>query len=243
MSAAYAGAQTAPPVTNPTPAPSADAPKVSIADAALEIRASQAFNKGDYSQALPMLQKLAGDLKSDSSQADKLGMVQEQIRVCEKNKSAVTSVGSTAATPAQADAAKPAARTPHPAPKDGEVVDLAIKDLGNFEYDSENGSAIPDDVKALDGATIRLHGFMIPMDQAENISKFALVPSLFNCCYGQPPQVQHTIVVTCPKGKAVNYYPDEIIVQGKLSVNVMKDDGYIVSIFQVETSSVKPAPK
>jgi hypothetical protein len=249
MSAGYAGAQTAPPVANPTPAPStpsADAPKVSVADAALEIRASQAFNKGDYAQALPMLQKLASELKSDASQADKLGMVQEQIRVCEKNKSAVTSVGSSAATPGQnangADA-KPAARTPHPAPKEGEVLDLAIKDLGNFEYDSENGSAIPEDVKALNGATVRLHGFMIPMDQAENISKFALVPSLFNCCYGQPPQVQHTIVVTCPKGKAVNYYPDEIIVQGKLSVNVIKDDGYIVSIFQVETSSVKPSPK
>jgi hypothetical protein len=245
MSASYAGAQAAPatPAATPTPAPAATDTRTSMPDAALEIRASQAFNKGDYAQALPMLQKLASELKTDPAQADKLGMVQEQIHVCEKNKatSAVTSVGSTAATPA----AKPVAatRTPHPAPKDGEVLDMPIKDLGNFDFDSENGSAIPDDVKALKGATIRLHGFMIPMDQAENISKFALVPSLFNCCYGQPPQVQHTIIVTCPKGKAVNYYPDEIIVQGKLNVEVQKDDGYIVSIFQIETTSVKPAPK
>jgi hypothetical protein len=219
-------------------------------DAALELRATQSFNKGDYNLALPMLQKLAGDIKDQPAQADKLGMIQEQIRVCEKNQpmqlaSAVTSVGSSAPTPAVANAGPPnaAERTPHPTLKPGEVLDIGIKDLGNFEYDADNGSPIPDDVKALNGATVRLHGYMIPMDQAENISKFALVPSLFNCCYGQPPQIQHTIVVTCPKGKAVNYYPDEIIVQGKLTVDVVKDDGFIVGIFAVETSSVKPAPK
>jgi hypothetical protein len=215
-------------------------------NAALELRATEAFNKGDYAQALPMFQKLAADLKGDKAQADRLAMIQEQIRVCQKNQatpvaSAVTAVGSSAAVPATPPA--PAARTPHPKPKDGEVVELAIKDLGNFEYDAESGSAIPDDVKALNGCTIKLRGYMIPMDQAENISKFALVPSLFNCCYGQPPQIQHTIVVTCPKGKAVSYYPDEIIVQGKLTVEVQKDDGFIVGIFALETSSVKPAPK
>ena len=92
-------------------------------------------------------------------------------------------------------------------------------------------------------ARLRLRGFMIPMDQAENITQFALVPSLFACCFGQPPQIQHTIVVNCPKGKAVSYFPDEIIVEGKLTVEEKKDDGYIVSIFEMETSSVKPAPK
>ena len=120
---------------------------------------------------------------------------------------------------------------------------MPIKELGNFEFDAEHGSPIPADVKALNGATIRLHGFMIPMDSAESISKFALVPSLFACCFGQPPQIQHTIVVDCPKGKAVSYYPDEIIVEGKLAVDVKKDDGFIVSIFEIETSSVKPAAK
>ena len=225
-------------------------PRISSPDAALELRATQAFNKGDYNQALPMLQKMADGLKNDASQADKLGMVEEQIRVCEKNQStlvasAVTSVGSSAAVPATpaGPAVSTEARTPHPKPKDGEVLEMAIKELGNFEYDPENGSPIPDDVKALSGSTIKLRGYMIPMDQAENISKFALVPSLFNCCYGQPPQIQHTIVVTCPKGKAVNYYPDEIVVQGKLTVEVQKDDGFIVGIFALETSSVKPAPK
>jgi hypothetical protein len=83
---------------------------------------------------------------------------------------------------------------------------------------------------------------MIPMDQAENITQFALVPSLFSCCFGQPPQIQHTIVVNCPKGKAVSYCPDEIFVEGDLKVDEKRDDGYVVSIFELTAKSVKPVP-
>ena len=84
---------------------------------------------------------------------------------------------------------------------------------------------------------------MIPLDQAEAITEFALVPSLFACCFGQPPQIQHTLVVHCPKGKAVTYFPDEISVEGIIKVEEKKDDGYIVSIFEIDAQSVKPAPK
>jgi hypothetical protein len=222
--------------------------------AALELRATQAFNRGDYNIALPILQKLAGQLQGQADQADKLAMVQEQIRVCQKNQpiqlasaAGVTSVGDpTAAVPAPVippGEVTGVDRKPHSTPKPGQTLEMTIKELGNFEYDAEHGSPIPADVKALSGSTIRLRGFMIPMDQAENISKFALVPSLFSCCFGQPPQIQHTIVVNCPKGKAVSYYPDEIIVEGKLNVEEKKDDGFVVSLFEIETTSVKPAPK
>ncbi len=97
-------------------------------------------------------------------------------------------------------------------------------------------------MKSLTGHTVRLRGYMIPMDQAENITQFALVPSLFACCFGQPPQVQHTVVAHCPDGKAVSF-ADEITVEGKLKVDEKKDDGFIVSIFEMDIASVKPAPK
>jgi hypothetical protein len=134
-------------------------------------------------------------------------------------------------------------RIPHPAPVSGQVQEMSIKELGNFDYDADKGGNLPADVKRLDGSQIRLRGYMIPIDQAERISKFALVPSLFACCFGQPPQIQHTIIVQCPAGKAVSYYPDELIVEGTLSVNETKEDGIITSVFQVKTNSVKPAPK
>jgi hypothetical protein len=209
--------------------------------AQLELRANTAFNRGEYSTALPILQKLADSAKDDPA---KLGPIQEKIRVCEKAIASLKAMGPPAgSSPAPADATSAEARKPHPPYKSGETLEMAIKDLGNFDYDQEHGGNIPKDVVALNGAKIRLRGFMIPMDQAENITQFALVPSLFACCFGQPPQIQHTIVVDCPKGKAVGYCPDEIVVEGTLKVQEKKDDGYVVSIFGVDVSSVKPAPK
>jgi len=104
-------------------------------------------------------------------------------------------------------------------------------------------SRLPDDVKALSGVTIKLHGYMIPLDRAENITRFALVPTLGFHDPQLPPPIQQTIVVTCPPGKSVHYSADEIIVQGKLTVDIMKGDGFIVSIFAVDATSVNPAAK
>lgn len=210
----------------------------------MDVAANEAFNSGKYAVALPMLQQLATKYKDEP---DRLGPVQEKIRVCQSqiaaltNASADTAGGQNAAAPAVETSAE--ARKKHEKPKDGEVLALAIQELGNFDYDAEKGGNIPADVTALTGSKIRLHGFMIPMDQADKITKFALVPSLFACCFGQPPQIQHTIVVNCPQGKSVSYFPDEINVEGTLKVDEKKEDGFIVSVFEMDVTSVKPAAK
>jgi hypothetical protein len=238
-------AQPAKPTTGPATQPTAAVPAVndkvpdSLTGPQLAMQAQMAFNRGEYAKALPMLKKAAAEAEG---QPAKQGAIQERIRVCEKALAALKNDPNAAATAAPAAPAAEA-RKPHAAPKPGETYDIAIKDLGNFEYDQEKGGNLPADVKQLSGANLRMHGFMIPMDQAENITQFALVPSLFACCYGQPPQIQHTIVVNCPKGNTVTYCPDEIIVEGTLKVDEKTDDGYIVSLFEMQVSSVKPAPK
>jgi hypothetical protein len=210
--------------------------------ASMAFRASEAFNRGQYATALPLLQRLADELKD---RPDEIGPVQEKIRVCETAIAKATA--QQAANPQSQGSGDPPAtaekRVPHPTPKSGETTELTIKELGNFEYDADKGGNIPDDVKAMSGAKLRLRGFMIPMDQADSITQFALVPSLFACCFGQPPQIQHTIIVNCPKGKAVSYFPDEIQVEGTLKVNEKKEDGFIVSIFEMDCQSVKPAAR
>ena len=209
------------------------------APSALEVRANTAFNNGQYALALPLLQKLSNELKV---QPDRQGPVAEQIKVCQTQiaqANAANGVVPAAAVPVSLSEN----RKPHAPPKPGETRDLQIKELGNFDYDADKGGNIPKDVTALSGSSIRVHGFMIPIDQAENITSFALVPSLFACCFGQPPQLQHTIVCKAPNGKSVSYYPDELVVEGKLNVQEKKDDGFIVSIFEMDVTSVKPAVK
>jgi hypothetical protein len=210
--------------------------------ATMEVRASEAFNRGQYSLAKELFTKIADKVKDDKT---RLGAIQEQIRVCDTNIKQLASSTLIPADQANQPQTETAAekRKKHVPPKEGEVLAVAIKDLGNFEYDGDKGGNIPDDVKKLNGSKIRVSGFMIPLDQADNISHFSLVPSLFACCFGQPPQIQHQIVVHTPKGKAVGYYPDEIVCEGTLKVDEKKDDGYIVSVFEMDVQSVKPAAK
>lgn len=198
-------------------------------DDRLEFRAAQAFDRGDYAKALPLLRQVLDSLKDRPA---KQPVIQERIKACEK------------ALAAQAPPAVPGGpRKPHPAPQTGQTLAMTIKELGNFDYDADKGGNIPDDVKRLSGSRIRLTGYMVPVDAAEHITRFALVPSLFSCCFGQPPQVQHTILCICPKGKAVSYCPDEIAVEGTLAVDEKREDGYITSIFQLEPSSITVVAK
>lgn len=132
-------------------------------------------------------------------------------------------------------------RVPHTKPRDGEVPAMTIKQMANFNFNPDKDSVIPKDIFLLDGVRIKLRGFMIPINQAEQITDFALVPSLVSCCFGQPPGVQHTITCRTPKGKAIPYTIDEIYVEGTLHVNPKKDEGYTYSIFEMDVMSVKLA--
>ena len=199
------------------------------ANGRLEYRAGQAFARKDYATALPLLRKVLDELQDRPA---KTLVIRERIKICEE----MLAKGPPTTNPSTE-------RTPHPAPVPGKVLELSIKDLGNFNYDPDQHAVIPDDVKRLEGAIVRLRGYMIPSEQIEHITQFALVPSLTSCCYGQPPQIQHTILCTCPKGKAVGFDPNEVIVQGTLHVEEKRDDGYVTSIFQVAATSVMEAPR
>jgi hypothetical protein len=224
------------PVPAPTsiPAPASEPARVvdlgqATPVAVLKQRADQAFASGDYASALPIYKDLAVRLRNNP---DAVAPILERIRVCE------------AMLPQQAPVELDFSnRTPHSQPSPDEVREVTLQDLGNFNYDAVNGGNIPDDVKALSGMTVRLRGYMIPIHESRTVTTFALVPDLFACCFGQPPQLQHTALVICPPGKGVSYYPDEIIVTGRLTVSERREDDFIVSVFEVEPSSVKPAPR
>jgi hypothetical protein len=133
-------------------------------------------------------------------------------------------------------------RIPHAPPLPGELRTMSIKSLGNFSYDPAHGNAIPADVQRLSGMTIRLQGYMLATQQAsDQLTHFALVPSRFACCYGQPPGVQHTVIVTCPTGAPASYNAGLVWVEGKLTVHPARDDGYVVSLFELAATRVAPA--
>jgi hypothetical protein len=130
-------------------------------------------------------------------------------------------------------------RVPHTPMAAGEMRMMTIKELGNFDFDPIVEKDVPADVLALSGGRVKLNGFMIPLTQANQVTDFALVPSLLGCCFGQPPGVQHVITVHMAAGKTVEYALDELEVEGVLHVKVQRQDGYTYSIFELTGDSVR----
>jgi hypothetical protein len=160
-------------------------PTQGVQDDRLEFRAAMAFDRGDNAAALPLLRKLRERLKDRLA---KLSVIDYRIKVCEE------------ALAKNPPSVQPA-RTAHPAPQPGQTLTTTIKELGNFDYDQDNGRNIPDDVKRLSGAKIRLTGFMIPVDQAEHISQFALCPTCFPAASDSRRRSSTRLFVPAPRAK------------------------------------------
>jgi len=126
---------------------------------------------------------------------------------------------------------------PGSAPADSKYTRLQFDTLKSWTY-IEGKTPIPDFIKKLDGQDIEMVGFMMPLSEVKNITEFILVPSLWGCCYGQPPAVNHVVVVKMPPGQTTQFFNDVIRVRGKFSVGETKQDGYTVSLYVLTVDKI-----
>ncbi len=196
-------------------------------NAAALVRADQAFAAADYPTALSIYKKLEPQITDQS----KLESMRERMRYATK----------AIAEPREAPATQPtpAARVPHTRPADGQTLEITLHELGNFDYSEENDSAIPDDVKKLSGCHVKIPGQMLPLDQTGKVTRFILVNDMMSCCYGTAPKLQNIVYVNMPAGKWIAPTTERITIEGTLKVEVKKEDGFVLSLFEVDPSSVK----
>lgn len=116
---------------------------------------------------------------------------------------------------------------------------LTFEEISSWEY--EDGLVgMPKAIKKLDGKKLMMTGFMLPIDEVENIKEFLLVQSLWSCCYGQPPDI-NGIVRVVMKGKSrIDYQFDPIKIIGDFKVEAYVEDGYCLDIYQLHADSVEP---
>ena len=107
---------------------------------------------------------------------------------------------------------------------------LTFEVLKSWTY-VEGKTTFPGFIKALDGKPVEMLGYMMPLTEIENIKEFLLVPSLWGCCYGQPPAVNHIVAVKMPAGQTTKFYSGPIRIDGRFSVGETKQDGYVVSLY------------
>jgi hypothetical protein len=115
---------------------------------------------------------------------------------------------------------------------------LPFDELDSWPY--EDGlKGMPKRVKELDGKKVLMTGFMLPIDEVQNIKEFLLVKSLWSCCYGQPPDIDGIVRVVMPKGKTTDYFFDPLKIVGTFKVEATVMDGYCVDIYQLHVESLE----
>lgn len=115
---------------------------------------------------------------------------------------------------------------------------LPFDELTSWPY--EDGlKGMPKRVKDLNGKKVLMTGFMLPIDEVQNIKEFLLVQSLWSCCYGQPPDINGIVRVVMPKDKTCDYYFDPIKIIGTFKVEATIMEGYCVDIFQLHADSLE----
>ena len=146
---------------------------------------------------------------------------------------------STNAPPALA----PSATSTNVAPaKPGGPLDLGFDKLAGFSYvvpeytgttppPAPNTNQIPATVRALDGKTVAVKGFMLPLKvEGGLITELLIMRDQSMCCYGSVPKINEWVSVKMT-GKGVKPIMDQAVtLYGKLHVGEIRENGYLVEI-------------
>ena len=116
-------------------------------------------------------------------------------------------------------------------PLPDEIKEVNIEWLTSLDY--REGQELPDEYLELDGKMVEIEGYMA-IGTLEGIEKFELVPEPCECGRSK---VQHFIDVSMTEG-TTTFKPGRIILKGKFSVGEVEEDGFVVSLFRLEITSL-----
>ena len=156
-----------------------------------------------------------------------------------------------AAEPARAVATPSPVPPPRVVMLHGEKVhELGFEHLASFPYtivDAGTGATsaqieqartrdqVPAAVRAFDRVRVTLTGFMLPV-QLENgrAKKLILMRDVSTCCYGATPSMNDYVIVTM-KGEGVKPVQDiPVVFMGVLHVGERYENGYLVSLYELD---------
>ncbi len=115
---------------------------------------------------------------------------------------------------------------------------LVFEEISSWPYE-EALQGLPKKLKKLDKTKVMMIGFMLPIDEVENIREFLLVQSLWSCCYGQPPDINGTVRVVMKGKKRLDYQYEPVMVTGEFRIEATLEEGFCVDIYQIYADQVK----
>lgn len=148
---------------------------------------------------------------------------------------------------AQASADDSAASAPDPAagpPSPGFSRPLD-KTFDDIKFEMEVGAPfdrglLTDPIRALDGARIRIRGYILPTMTKRGIKQFVLVRDNQECCFGPGAALYDCVLVTMQPGKTTEYSLRSVAVEGRFTIDeFVGPDGYPLAIYRMEGESVE----
>lgn len=123
----------------------------------------------------------------------------------------------------------------------GTYKEVDLKMLGYFDFDGINGTIddVPKRYRELKGQRVLLRGEMYSSEAVDQAARFQLVWSIAKCCFGGPPKVQERVFANVRRG-TVPLYGGIVAVTGILRVDIRKEEGRIVSVYELDVEKVEP---
>lgn len=98
----------------------------------------------------------------------------------------------------------------------GDAVEIDWRLLAEMDYISGKATG---ELEKLDGKTVRLPGFMVPLeDDMKKVTEFLLVPSPQACIHVPPPPPNQMVLVTMEKGHSTEIAYGPVWVYGTLEI-------------------------
>lgn len=118
--------------------------------------------------------------------------------------------------------------------------DLDLLKILNMEpVPADADRYFPDWLKALDGKSIRIRGFMYPTFESSGIEQFVLARDNQICCFGRDPKVYDLIAVTMAPGVQTDYIPNRPFdVVGTFRIELLAEGGKPMGLYWLEGARI-----
>ena len=128
------------------------------------------------------------------------------------------------------------ASAPETLPPD--VLELPALSFGDLAG-GDPGDAIPPALTSQDGHTVRLQGFIIPLDfdDQQRLREFILVKDQLACCFGAEPALNQWVHVTVAPDHTTSVQRDvPVWVWGRLEVGAVYEGGEVKSLYRLSAT-------
>jgi hypothetical protein len=93
-------------------------------------------------------------------------------------------------------------------------------------------------LQELDGKTVRLLGFMHPLNDDQDLTSFLLVEYPIGCWYCEMPPSTGLVHIELPRGRSAPFGRSMITITGRLRLNAGDPEDFLYTLQEARVSSV-----